>query len=262
MTTEKNQTDRRILSCDAINAQPVDFDWDGDTYGEKWDTVRPDPSDWSLEKCRNYLDNQGCDFPDPDPFGIDDVGDLFALAGDLLIDGFDGPEEDGGAPTLPDGVEYTAESIRAAIVSAIDEEEVDGIEVWRDCVRDHDNDCDDYTPMMSYYYPLPGLRMSAEDAQEAVRDTACIVALVDGEPVLALAGGGMDLSPSICEAYVNLGYYPPLHYAENLPRLGKGYGHGMTAEVVSAALESARIAERWAADARERLEAFARQFNA
>jgi len=81
---------------------------------------------------------------------------------------------------------------------------------------------DDYAPVMSYYCPLPNLRMSAEQAQAAIEDTNCAVVNVkdeygDWETVLALAGGGMDLSWDICEAYMLLGYLPPLHFCR-LPR--------------------------------------------
>lgn len=260
------------LRVDAINVTPVDFDF-SEGYGETWDVVYPDVDGWNLEQCREYLDDNGVDFPDPDPFGTKGVDSLAQLAFDLGIEGFNEREEDGetrieiprdliGGSTFE---QVQACAVRARIVEAIDDEEVDGIEGWRDTVRYHmtqDDGAESFQPMMSYYYPLPGLssRMTAETAQEEIMGTACVIALVNDEPVLALAGGGMDLSPSICKAYVLLGYYPPLHFAEGLPRLGKGYGNGMSRRVVEACVESARIAESWAKRARERLEEFLAEF--
>jgi len=71
---------------------------------------------------------------------------------------------------------------------------------------------DHFFPMMCYYYPLPGLRYTVHEAQMRVLNTACVVATVGGEPVLALGGGGMDLTWDIIEAYVLLGLMPPLHF--------------------------------------------------
>lgn len=119
----------------------------------------------------------------------------------------------------------------------------DVIEAWRECVGDQ-MQASDYEPVMNYYYPLPELRMTPEAAQSALEqiNTACVVALVHGDPVLALAGGGMDLSWDICRAYIALGYYPPVHFAGRLP--GQGERDVQTAEI---AAESCRIAARWAA---------------
>lgn len=116
------------------------------------------------------------------------------------------------------------------------------IECWRETVREvMQNEPDSFSPMMNYYYPLPELRMSAGDAQAALEqiNTACVVALVGGDPVLALAGGGMDFSWDICRAYIALGYYPPVHFAGRLPQMGER--DVRTAEL---ALESCTIAQR------------------
>jgi len=79
-----------------------------------------------------------------------------------------------------------------------DQEEGDYIDDLREIVRERMYESDDYAPVMSYYYPLPNLRMSAERAQVAIDDTNCVVVNIkdeygDWEIVLALAGGGMDL---------------------------------------------------------------------
>lgn len=75
-------------------------------------------------------------------------------------------------------------------------------------------------PMMSYYYELPTDPSDAAIA-ELVELPVCVV-YIDGEPGLALTGGGMDLSWEICEAFMRLGYLPPLHFA-GLPAIaGRG----------------------------------------
>ena len=99
----------------------------------------------------------------------------------------------------------------------VDRQDDDYLDDLREIVRERIYESDDYTPVMSYYYPLPNLRMSNEQAQVAIEDTNCVVVNVkdeygDWETVLALAGGGMDLSWDICEAYMLLGYLPPLHF--------------------------------------------------
>ena len=104
----------------------------------------------------------------------------------------------------------------------LDRQDDDYLDGLREIVRERMYESDDYVPVMSYYYPLPNLRMSAEQAQAAIEDTNCVVVSVkdeygDWETVLALSGGGMDLSWDICEAYMLLGYLPPLHFCR-LPR--------------------------------------------
>ncbi len=76
--------------------------------------------------------------------------------------------------------------------------------------------CDGYInhegPMMNYFYLV-----EISDVEEAVHKIAhlplCVIEMRDGETGLALTGGGMDLSPQICEAYIALGYLPPAHFA-------------------------------------------------
>lgn len=257
----EDKVTERVLSCAAIASEPVDFDF-GEGFGETWETVYPDVRSWNLEKCREYLDDQGRGFPDPDPFiETTDASDLFELAVELGVEGFEDTGET-SAPVVPDDVGWNVDDIRAAIISAIDNEEIDGIEDWRERVEEAMQDSDGFAPMMNYYYPLPHLRMSAEDAQEAIVGTgACVVVLVNDEPVLALAGGGMDLSPDICRAYIALGYYPPTYFGNGLSRLGVGYD-GLSRETVEICLEAARISARWSQNAVTDLEAFLAKYPA
>ncbi len=123
-----------------------------------------------------------------------------------------------------------------------DDDEAAELDALRDLIQENPSG---YEPMMSYYYPLPGFDGDASAAQATLDNAgvgACIVAEVDGAAVLALAGGGMDLSWDICRAYIALGYYPPVHYAGKLPKMA-GESDTATAAVC---LEACRIRQRWA----------------
>lgn len=78
----------------------------------------------------------------------------------------------------------------------------------------------DEGPMMNYAYPLPD---SPTDATVLELDHLPLVVVdwyEDNSSELALSGGGMDLSWEICEAFIVLGYLPPLHFCD-LPRMCK-----------------------------------------
>lgn len=109
----------------------------------------------------------------------------------------------------------------------------DGYAVWDEddhCWRDGngeeveasaENGCEG--PMMNYYYPLPDLHRFDDDVNKAASAIAdlplCIVTFQEtGDHALALTGGGMDLSWEICEAFIRLGWLPPVQYCD-LPDL-------------------------------------------
>lgn len=97
-------------------------------------------------------------------------------------------------------------------------------------------------PAMNYYYPLPDTRWEPIEAATKIADLPlCVVQLDDGDLALALTGGGMDLSWEICEAFLRLGYMPPLHFCD-LPRMA-GHRSPREQEVIAACLTSAN----WAA---------------
>jgi hypothetical protein len=162
------------LSYAAVDAHSFIFDF-GEGYGERWEIVSPDVSDWDFEQLREWsLDN-----------GMGDVPS---------IHNWEGAQEAGEADEFLDS--------------------------FRDDVLEHMRDHPEtFEPMMNYAYPLPGLRMSPEEAQAELElaHVAVVVVLIDGEPHLALSGGGMDLSWDICWAYLALGYLPPFRFTD-LPR--------------------------------------------
>lgn len=90
------------------------------------------------------------------------------------------------------------------------------------------SECEGYVnsegPMMNYRWLVEeghDLRMSDEEAAAAIASLPLCIVKMDGDVYLALTGGGMDLSWEIAEAYIRLGYLPPV--ALDLPRMaGRG----------------------------------------
>lgn len=102
-------------------------------------------------------------------------------------------------------------------------------------------------PMMSYWYPLgipsDSSLISEEDAAEALVDLPLCLVVVDEQYGLALTGGGMDLTWEIVEAFVTLGFLPPLDCARP-PRMA---GYKLTRKrehLLSACRGSAKFAIR------------------
>ena len=94
---------------------------------------------------------------------------------------------------------------------------------------DTETDCEGYVnadgPMMNFFYPISGMHgINPETAAEAlVNLPLCVVYMNDTEEHgLALTGGGMDLSWQICEAYMLLGYLPPVHFSDLPEMCGRG----------------------------------------
>lgn len=89
-------------------------------------------------------------------------------------------------------------------------------------------------PMMNYFYPVsdytPG---DMRDWAAKVADLPVCVVEIGDERGLALTGGGMDLSWGIAEAYVRLGYYPPVWL--DLPAMS-GRGESAKDRAIASAL--------------------------
>lgn len=124
---------------------------------------------------------------------------------------------------------------------------------------DPDSECDGMVyasegPMMSYFYPVPESSWDDYDESEmalAIRYLPLCVVRVGGELGLALTGGGMDLSWDICEAYMLLGWLPPVHFCD-LP----DYGHIDEERrwVVEGCKRSCDVLVRWTENTREKLD--------
>ena len=160
---------------------------------------------------------------------------------------------------------------RSVVISSLGECEHKDIEPMIPVAQDDggpdygetDNECNgtirNEGPMMNYFYPvkLAGIGRNVSDyCEEAARKIAhlplCVVEFEDGRTALALTGGGMDLSWEICEAFIALGYFPPLHFCD-LPRMSDRGKSDKDKATIAACQESCRIAEGWAARKRKRL---------
>jgi hypothetical protein len=116
-------------------------------------------------------------------------------------------------------------------------------------------------PMMNYFYPCD-IRDTEDAARKIAHLPLCVVEMRDGQTGLALTGGGMDLSWSICEAYIALGYLPPAHFAGSLPRFA---GMKLTTNVriiLAACARSCEIRSRWALRGVEEVKAVAKWIRA
>lgn len=100
-------------------------------------------------------------------------------------------------------------------------------------------------PMMNYYYPLPDEREYDEDDARAVQHlNLCLVHFMEDETyALALTGGGMDLSWDICEGFMRLGYYPPVHF--RLPNMAGTPDNEHHQTVIQACIKGREIVKRW-----------------
>lgn len=183
MTTETFPVVDR-LSLAALDVQPRSRDWS-----------RGYPEDWDYMEAV-YVDTLGRSVT-PETRLTDD--DVRALAAD----------EDRAFDDDPDDVD---DEDRRALASDLWNEGRDGGAVEG--------------PMMSYDYPLPGARYTWAHAERIADLPLCIVYDNDADEdaySLALTGGGMDLSWEICEAFMRLGFLPPVHFADGLPGMaGKG----------------------------------------
>ena len=110
-------------------------------------------------------------------------------------------------------------------------------------------------PMTNYRYPLETFRADPRAAAAALLHTSLVLVhdLSTDLWYLALAGVGMDFSWEICEAYVRLGYLPPLHFCD-LPRMAGDHGRPNELKVIEACQRSAEVAAQWAQGTAARLD--------
>lgn len=129
-----------------------------------------------------------------------------------------------------------------------DKDDADDADDWRKDIEErfleHMRENEELTPMMNYLYPIDGCRMSAEDIQAKLIGTALVAVTVHGGTFMALAGGGMDFSWDICEAYIRLGMLPPVHFRPDADcRDPDAY---KTRLIAAAYVKSCQVAAGWA----------------
>ena len=105
-----------------------------------------------------------------------------------------------------------------------------------------------YVPIYNFLYPL-GERFSVpRDFRRRLVNTTVVEK--DDARYLALTSCGMDMTWEICESYLNLGYFPPAHFAR-LPGMadrGKSLRDYRIALGCAYSLEA--LAERYSRDLR------------
>lgn len=144
----------------------------------------------------------------------------------------------------------------------------DGPQDWETVIDGmKEEDLEDYGPKMSYYYLLPkDFYEDHSTAQsgslagavgEVNKCNLCLVYLKEEDRyALVLTGGGMDLSWSICEGFMRLGFLPPLKFCE-LPN----YHQKLTTRllwVVAGCRRSARVSALWSKSTLDHLKRYSR----
>jgi hypothetical protein len=114
------------------------------------------PENWYVEECKDWLEEHGYDIPDPDPWGLETVEDLLEA---LNEDPEDPAEKYKGK---------TVDELRAILIEEIDEELVDGLEDYRDAVRD--NSCDHQAEIYEWWRVNEWLAKKLIEAGECVLD--------------------------------------------------------------------------------------------
>jgi hypothetical protein len=240
MTTIKSRlADLNIdnLSAACIDAKPISFDW-SEGYGEKWDIIQPDVSEWDYDRCIAWLDNEG--------YAYDSAENDYA---DALRDAIESWQED-MTDAERDATDVAAEMdtwTRGQLMEFTDKHGIDTAdadESFRDALRDvvrETMDADPYygVPMMSYAYPLD----SRYDADAIADLPSTTVVTIDDEPYLALTGGGMDFSWEICESFIRLGYLPPVHFCDLPMMAGQPTEAGKV--IIAACRKSCEVMKRW-----------------
>lgn len=95
---------------------------------EKIVNLYPDPDEWGVRQCYEYLSERSSvqNQPDTNPWGMSRAELVEALHGT-----FDHPDEAAIVAQASD------ETLRNSLIEDIDGEAIDGIEQWRDCVREN-----------------------------------------------------------------------------------------------------------------------------
>lgn len=103
---------------------------DGFSY-EEITGLYADPSDWGLERCREYIDDNGLEEPTEGNVWKMDRADLVEQLSNAGIESKDDESD---------------ETLREAVIVNIDDETLDGIDDWRNVCRDYaqDNPADVY----------------------------------------------------------------------------------------------------------------------
>jgi hypothetical protein len=222
-------------SCDSILARAIDFNF-GEGYGETWDVILPD--NLTPAQCHKILENQGYDEKfERNPFKMSREELIEILSDD-------------------DVSNLSNQELLELVIEEIDDGTIDE---WMDAVLEVIHSDQLFVPMMNYLWPLPEYdRYDNTPGEDQWRlyehgGSVCLVTVND-TTYIALTGGGMDLSSHIIEAYLLLGYSPPLDLITGKSDLFYDVSDIDTRSwLVAGALRSCEVVKLWATRAEERL---------
>jgi hypothetical protein len=123
--------ERDILHCDSMLVDELlkqGFEHHGEFFRE-WDMDKvvnyyADPSNWGIEECKDWLEDNGYDLPEDNPWSMTPT-QLIDL---LTAQSIDCKDDD------------TNEVLLAAVIANIDDETIDGLEDWRRLVEENTNE--------------------------------------------------------------------------------------------------------------------------
>jgi hypothetical protein len=179
-----------------------------------------------LHACVAALRDAGRDLPEPDPWALGEAG-LRVLVWDDDLD-------------LDDA---TDTELRNLAIVEIDAGRIAGLHAYQDAVASLWTE-DDFRPAWNLAYPIPAYTGDEQSDQWKLHRSKLGVCLVEISEhiVLCPTEGNFDHEFSLCRAYMQLGYLPPLIFAD-LRRSG-GRDHDIEDRVRLALELSAQTALR------------------
>lgn len=234
------------LFVDAITVTPIGYDWGDHEQGEDYETFPPVVAEMSLREKFEYADDQRVDV-EPNPLvATSEELDAFIREHGL---------SDSWKEECPDSddADVVLSAKRDFVLQAMEDDDLLVPEDLDSRIEDSITESETCQPMMNYYYPLDKLGGDLHRQNIKLQHLPVCVVRVNGDAALALTGGGMDLTWKICEAFMRLGYFPPFHFARDLPLLaGMKMSNPVTAWVWKGCKRSCEIISKWAERAVER----------
>lgn len=112
--------DREIYCCDSSLVSDLIREDNDEFSCENVVNLQADPSNWTLEQCKEWLEDKGEDLPEPNPWGMGRAA---------LVESLE-------SASIECRDEETDDILRAAVVANVEDETIDGLDAWRDAVRD------------------------------------------------------------------------------------------------------------------------------
>lgn len=106
-------------------------------------------------------------------------------------------------------------------------------------------------PALTYAWPIDVPNSRADEVAWTLRNSVCSLVRVGDQFMLAVCGGGMDLSAEIAAAYIAAGFYPPVALLDSC-MIAQEFVDARR-PLREACIRSCEIAEGWIRGRRERL---------